>query len=405
MKQFTYKALDKDGKPASGVVENISDKQAVRTLQGRGLMVVELREKTGLSWGNFFSIFGLANKVSTREVATITRLLATMLETGLPLTDALINLATQTRGTYLGEVIRSIQTDVRSGVSLSESLGRYPEVFNSLYINLIKAGEASGKVGETMEKLADTLEAGLDFESKVRGAMTYPAIVLTAMVGVAVFMLVSIVPQISVVYKEYGADLPLPTRMLMGLSGLVTNYFLIVLAVLVFGFFLYRTLRKNQVSDYLINNAIFAVPVLGKIQKDVLLTVMTRTLGALLGAGVAIIDALGIVSKILGNNLYRVGLEAAAKAVEKGVPLSVAISRDENFPLMISQLLAIGEETGTVDQSLLRLGKFYQEAVERQTKTLTTAMEPLLILLMGIGVGGLAIAILLPLFNLANVIH
>ena len=405
MRQFSYRAVDQTGKRQAGLVESLDDKQAARTLQERGWLVVEVKQKKELNLSGLLPVWALPSNVSEQEVATLTRLLATMLATGLPLTEALSNLAMQNRGRYLAEVIHSLESDVRSGVAMSTAMARYPKVFNNLYVNLVRAGEASGKMGETLERLADTLESSLDFKNKVKGAMVYPVIVVTAMVGIGGFMITTIIPKIADVYRQFGADLPLPTKILVGLSVITSRYFIVVLILGTGLFFLYGALRRNKTSDYLLNNAAYRIPIFGAIQEQVMTTVLARTLGTLLGAGVAISEALRIVSGTMGNDCYRDGLEGVAVQVEKGLPLSLAMARNPVFPVMMSQLVAIGEETGTVDQSLMRLSRFYQDAAERQVKMLTTTMEPLMILLMGLMVGGLAVAVLLPMFNLVNVIH
>lgn len=403
MKRFLYKAKDQLGITTSGVVESVSDKTAVRTLQEKGLLVVSLAEKRVWDWQSLTT--GLFwSRVSEREIATFTGFLATMIATGLPLADALENLAMQTRNAYFREVIRSAIHDVQSGLSLSEALGRYPKIFDTLYVNLVKAGEASGKMDEVLVKLAETLEANLDFKAKVSGALIYPAVVTVAMLAVAIFMLTTIIPRIAEVYKQFGADLPLPTRILTGLSSLITNYFLVVIILIGLVVFGVRTLLKNPTSEYLINNLFFRIPVLGPLNAEVTLTIVARTLGMLLYSGVGILSALSIMARAVPNNYFRSGLLTAVALVEKGLPLSLAIRRNPDFPPLMSQLLAIGEETGTVDQSLAKLAKYYQDITERKTKTLTSLLEPILLIVMGTMVGGLAIAVLLPMFNLVNVI-
>ncbi|MCL4390560.1 MAG: type II secretion system F family protein [Patescibacteria group bacterium] len=402
MKQFQYKVIDKTGKKVSGTIESLDEKHAIKILQERGLVVVSLTQKKEFSLTNLFPKTG--NKVSARDVAVFTRLLATMIQTGLPLSDALANLANQFGSSYFSQVIRSIQNDIQSGDSLSASMSRYPEIFNNLYVNLVKAGEASGKVGETMEDFADTLEADLEFKSKVRGALIYPAIIVTAMGGIGAFMVTTIIPQISTIYSQFNAELPLPTKILIGISMIIRNYLVLVLAAIALLAVGYRILRNNKVSDYWLNNLRYRVPIFGPLENDTVLTILNRTLATLLSSGVAILDALNIVAATMVNDHFRSGIEACAKAVEKGLPLSQTLHRYPQFPLMMAQLAAIGEQTGTLDQSLARLAKFYQEAAERRVKTVTSAMEPIIILVMGLSVGGLAIAVLLPMFNLVNVI-
>ena len=271
-------------------------------------------------------------------------------------------------------------------------------------INLVKAGEASGKADEALGNLADTLESNMNFKSKVSGALIYPAVIVVAMGGIGIFMITNIIPKIAEVYTEFGAQLPLPTRILIVISSLFTNYFWITLIVVALLYYAYRTLRKNPVSDYLINNAMFKIPVMGELSKDTILAITNRTLSTLLASGVPILDSLKIVAATMENNYFRSGLQDAASFVEKGIPFSLAIKRNPVFPQMMSQLTAIGEDTGTLDKSLMRVAGFYQDSAERKVKALTTLLEPIMILLMGGIVGGLALAVLLPMFNLVNVI-
>lgn len=403
MKSFSYKAKNQSGEEISGTIESLSDKTAARLLQEKGFLVVSLTENRVWDWKNI-SLGVFTSSVSGREVATFTSFLATMLSTGLPLSDALENLTAQTNNAYFKEVLRSVIHDIQGGAALSDALGRYPKIFDNLYINLIKAGEASGKMDEILGKLAETLEANLEFRGKITGALLYPAVVTVAMIGVAILMLVAVVPKIAEVYTQFGAELPLPTRILIGLSSFVSSYFIWVMLFVGLVAFGVRTLLKNPTSEYLINNLAFKIPVVGALSAESTITVVCRTLGMLLYSGVAIIESLNIMAKAVPNNYFRSGLTAAAILVEKGLPLSLAIRRDPNFPPLVSQLLAMGEETGTVDQSLEKIAKYYETITDRKTKTLTTLLEPVLLIVMGGMVGAMAVAVLLPMFNLVNVV-
>jgi len=217
-------------------------------------------------------------------------------------------------------------------------------------------------------------------------------------------MITTIIPRISEVYKEYSAELPLPTQILITLANIISNYTILVVIFLGLVVFTIRTLRKNPTSELYLNNLAFKIPVMGLLNKEISLALICRTMGTLLASGVAILDALKIVSKTVANNFFRTGLLAAADFVEKGLSLSAALKRNPDFPMMVPQLLAIGEETGTIDQSFGRLANFYQESAERKLKVFATLLEPLMILFMGGMVALMAIAILMPMFNLVNVI-
>ena len=248
MQQFTYRAKDKAGNTVSGVVESVNAQQAVKTLQEHGLLVISVAEKRD------FSLKALSPRlasVSEQEVATFTRLLSTMLRAGLPLVDALYNLSVQTRNVTFKEAIKAMLANIQSGGSLSASMAMHPKIFDNLYVNLVKAGEASGKVDEAMEKLADMLDSQLEFKGKIKGAMIYPAIVVVAMVAVAVFMITSIIPKITDVYKQFGAELPLPTMILLGISDIFRNYFILVILAVGAFYGLVKLLKRSVAGEML----------------------------------------------------------------------------------------------------------------------------------------------------------
>lgn len=401
MNKYQYQARDPNGNVVGGVIESTNEISAAKTLHDHDLLIVTLKQKREI---DFKSLSLNKSTVSERDLANFTRLLATMLATGLPLTDALSNLASQNSSKYFKEIILTILRDIQGGSSLSESMSRYPNIFNNLYINLTKAGEASGKMAESFERLADTMEKSMEFKGKIRGAMIYPTIIVITMIGVATIMITFVVPQIAEVYKQFNAELPLPTQILIGVSDIIHNYTLVVIALVVMIYVGYRLVRQNPAGELLFNNLVFKLPVVGKMNIDTTISLMCRVLSTLLATGVAIMEALNIVAHTMENNYFRQALEQAAKEVEKGLPLSLAFKRNPDMPVMLSQLIAIGEDTGTVDQSLMRLANFFQDSAERTVKTLTSALEPLMLIIMGIMVGGLALAILLPMFNLVNVI-
>lgn len=400
--KFSYKAKDPNGQTKTGIVESSSLQQAIKTLQDNSLLVIKINEKKKFSLNN---LLGRGLSVSPIQVAQFTRMLGTMLGTGLPLADSLSDLAAQTDNAVLKEVIWSILHDVQGGSSLSVAMSRFPNVFNTLYISMVRAGEVSGKVSDSLNNLADTLEAMLEFRAKVKGALTYPAVILTAIAGVATLMLTTVIPKIADVYKDLGAELPLPTRVMIALSEFITNYYYAIGIALVLFVISFKVLRKNKIADFIINNAYFKVPIFGKMAEEVELAIMMRVLGSLSASGVSILDTLNVSAGVVGNNYIREAIFQAASDIERGLPLSFSLKNTPRFPLLISQLVAIGEETGTISESLMRLSKFFQDNADRKVKTLTTALEPILILLMGAMVAGLAVAVLLPIFNLANVIN
>lgn len=397
---FSYKAKDKTGRYLDGVIEAATIDKAATAIREHGLFVIKLSTKGEFS---FNPLFSFKPKISAGDVAGFTRHLSTMLETGLPLTDALANLEVQTSDLF-ADAVSAIRKDVTGGMSLSAAMSKYPAIFKPIYISMVKAGEASGQVDKTLERLAETLEKDIELKSKIKGAMIYPVIVIIAMMGVGAVMMSFVIPQISEVYKSFGSELPLPTMILIGISNFVRDYSLLVLIGLFASIFGLRSFKKTKAGDYFINNLIFKVPVFGEINREVLFATLTRTLGTLVGSGIAILDSLKISSEIVGNNIYRDTLNDATSQVEKGFPLSLSLKNSELFPPVFAQMVAIGEETGTMDKSLDRLANYFGSNAEGKIKNLTTALEPVLIIVLGIAVGGLAIAVLMPMFNLVSVI-
>lgn len=397
---FSYKAKDKTGRYLDGVIEAATIDKAATAIREHGFFVIKLSSKGEFSLNSLFSI---KPKISAGDVAGFTRHLSTMLETGLPLTDALANLEVQSNDIF-ADAVSAIRKDITGGMSLSAAMSKYPGIFKPIYINMVKAGEASGQVDKTLARLAETLEKDIELKSKIKGAMIYPVIVIIAMMGVGAVMMSFVIPQISEVYKSFGSQLPLPTMILIGISNFISNYSLLVLIGLLASILGLRSFKKTKAGDYFINNLIFKVPVFGEINREVLFATLSRTLGTLVGSGIAILDSLKISSEIVGNNIYRDTLNEATSQVEKGFPLSLSLKNSELFPPVFSQMVAIGEETGTMDKSLDRLANYFGSNAEGKIKNLTTALEPVLIIVLGIAVGGLAIAVLMPMFNLVSVI-
>lgn len=403
MKRFLYFAQDKQRKKVKGMVEASSEKKAVTILRERGLFISSLKPaEKKFDLNNFLAQF---SRVSGREVVTFTRVLGTMVRTGLSLTSALDSLMTEATNIKFKTTIEDINKKIQGGSSLAAGMKAHRDVFSEFYISLIEAGETAGNLDKVLERLATMLEASEGLKSKIKSAMIYPAIVTVVMFGIGALMMVMVIPKIGEVYEEMGADLPLPTQILVSVSGLFVNFWW--LAALIIGglIFLISRLRKNKQADYFFNNLMMRLPIFGAIKKEGVLALFTRTLGILLQSGVAILRSLQITAKTLGNNIYQEAVLQTAKQVEKGTSLSQPLQASGIFPGIVIQMVVSGEETGTIDESLLKLAAYFDEEVDRKAKNLTSVLEPVMIVIMGAAVAGLAIAVLLPMFNLVNVIR
>lgn len=398
MKRFRYKARTKDGKLVTGLVEAVDEKQAVGLLREKGLVVVKLGEEAQLT-----KLLALIwQRVGLSDLANFTRQLATMINAGLTLVDALLILERQNEG-QMKRVIEEVRKEVESGKSLSKALETQNKVFDQVYISLIRAGEAGGVLDQVLIRLADNLERKRDFQSKVRGALLYPAIILVGMVGVMLIMLVYVIPQLADLYTDFEADLPLITTLLISFSKFVSNFWWLGILTLIGAIVGFRMIiaRQPQMRKQL-EASLLSMPIIGSLWEQIMMATFTRTLATLIAAGVPVVESLHLCAKVSGSQLYEDSTMASAKLVEKGLPLAEAFNRQEHFPVIVSQMLSVGEETGQVDQLLEKIATYFQSESEQRVKNLTTAIEPLILMVLGGGVGFLVFAVVMPIYNLTT---
>lgn len=398
MKTFQYKVRDRQGNPSSGVIDAVDDKQAANVLRGKGLLITALYEADQL---NIEAFMGRFSKPKADEISNFTRQMATMIGSGLPLVEALKILKNQAPSS-LKPVIEKILIDVEGGSTLADAVENSEGGFSSVYIAMVRAGESAGVLDQVMGKLADSLDKQREFRSKTKGAMVYPVIIMIAMVVIASIMMVFVVPKLTAMYKDFGAELPGPTKVLMGVSDFAVNYWYAIFIFFGLTSLFLSNWAKTEVGGLIVEQLTFKVPIWGKLRKDIILTEFARTISVLLGAGIPILDALNIVANTLGSRVYSAAIKQAATFVEKGVGLAEAITRLEMFPPILSQMISVGEETGKLDAVLAKLAAFYESESEIKIKALTTAIEPLIMIIMGIGVGFLVIAVIMPIYNLTS---
>lgn len=399
MKTFNYKAKDKNGKIVTGEVEASTPEIAAKLVQQKGFVVISIK----ITRRNIFDfITRFKNRITTQDVANFTRQLATMVNAGLPIIDALAILRTQGEG-GMKKVVSQILADVEGGESFSTSLSRHPDVFSPTFIALVKSGEVGGVMDEVLIRLADTLERQQQFKGKVTGALIYPAIIVVGMIIVAFIMMIFVIPRLTTLYGEFNASLPLPTQILIGISNFVVHFWPIIL-VLVFGIFWgFRSYRNSKEGRLKTDELIFKIPIFGPLQRQVELAQTTRTLSLMVGAGVSILESLNITSGVAGNVVIANSLKDVAKQVEKGFPVAYAFAKHpEAFPFILSQMVAVGEETGKMDEVLEKVSHVFEVESDQKVKALTAAIEPLVMVLLGLGVGFLVIAIILPIYNLTS---
>lgn len=399
MKRYYYRAKDASGKTITGEVEAQSESEAAKLVRKKNLIPFFIR---AASDNPLLLLKKVKEKVSIAEVATFTRQLSTMMNAGLPITEALLILRSQTKGS-MQKVVAQILADVEGGTSLSVAFSKHQKVFSSTYIALLKSGEAGGVMDQVLLRLADNLEKEQEFSGKVRGALIYPAVVIVGMFVVGLVMMIFVIPRLTSLYGEFNASLPVPTKILIGISNFLIKFWPLFLVMVGAFFYFFQAFKKTKAGKRKVDELIFKIPIIGPLQRQVMLTELTRTLSLMVGSGVSILDGMNITSGVVGNSIISEALIDAAKQVEKGFPVAFAFARHPDaFPYILTQMIAVGEETGKMEEVLIKVSHIFEVESDQKVKTLTSAIEPLVMVLLGLGVGFLVIAVILPIYNLTS---
>ena len=399
MNRFNYKAKDKSGNLVTGEVEAVNPHEAARLVKSRGLYVISISPKID---SPFAIIRRLRDRITPGDIATFTRQLSTMINAGLPITEAILILRSQSKGS-MQKIVAQILADIEAGDSFSNSLSRHPKIFSRTYIALVKSGEVGGVMDAVLLRLADDLEKQQEFRGRVRGALIYPIIVIVGMVIVSFVMMIFVIPRLTSLYTDFGASLPLPTKILMGVSSFAVRFWFVILALVGIGLYVLNLYRATAVGRRKIDALVFKIPIYGELQRQIILTELTRTLSLMVGAGVPILEALNITSEVVVNTIISDALKDSAKQIERGFPIAFSFARHpEAFPFILSQMVAVGEETGKMDEVLTKISHIFEMESDEKVKGLTAAIEPIVMVVLGIGVGFLVIAVILPIYNLTS---
>lgn len=399
MAVYKYKALNQDKETLEGLVDAPSLEIAAEVLQEKGYAVISIKEEVSGEGGFQFNIL---NKIKPRELVVFSRQFAVMISANVAMVQSLKILVDQTESIKLKMVISEIADEVDSGSRLSESLEKRSKIFSSFYVSVIRAGETSGRLEESLNYLADEMEKDYDMMSKIKGAMIYPIFVLFGLTIVGVVMMIFVVPKLTAILTESGAELPFATRVLIGTSNFMTNYWwllIIIVGGLIFGArFYFNTVRGREVVDFLL----LKLPVFGKLFQRIYLVRFTRSMNTLIVGGVAITESLRIAGDIVSNQVYKKLVLQTIKEVEDGNSISSVFIASKEIPKMVSQMMSIGEKTGKLDVVLARVTDFYGREVNNIVANLMTLMEPIIMVVMGVAVGLMVAAIILPMYNLAS---
>jgi type IV pilus assembly protein PilC len=402
---FTYKVRDRQGKLVEGELEADSAQLVVSKLREMGYVPIDIKQQQAKSsLSRNVSIPGLSNRVKLKDVAVFSRQFATMINSGLSLLRALHILAEQTENQALAAIANEVRMDVEKGSSLSTALARHPKAFNRLYVSMVKAGETGGVLDSVLLRLATTIEKQVELRRKVKSAMTYPAVVAVLVLCIVTAMLLFIIPMFQDLYTQLGGKLPLPTQILINVSKLARKLWFLIFGAEVAAVVGFRKWIATDEGRKRWDVIKLKVPVFGSLVRKTALARFSRTLSALVRSGVPILESLDIVADTCGNHVVATAVLDTQAAVKQGEPLARRLEEHPVVPPMVVQMMAVGEETGALDEMLDKIADFYDQEVEATVDALTSLIEPLLIVVMGVCVGGMVISLYLPMFNIIKLI-
>lgn len=401
MATFTYRARDGSGKNVSGQIDAVDQQAAALALMSRDLMVTGLQEGAAAKT----RVKRHQGRIKSQDLVVFTRQLATMMDAGLPLVQTLTTLEEQTESKTFKPILKQITTRVEQGDPFSQALREHPKVFTRLYVSLVEAGETGGLLAEILERVASYLEATSRLKKKVKSAMSYPVIVCCVAILIALFLILKIIPIFADIYKDFGAKLPGPTQALITLSDVMRQYLLLVLGAAGGAIFGLVKFKQTATGTALWDRLKLRLPVFGKLIHKIAMSRFARTFSALVRSGVPILETLRIVGQSSGNTVVERAVETTAASIERGDNLAAALGQHKIFPPMMVKMIAAGEQTGKVDVMLEKISDFYDEEIEATLNGLTSLIEPLLIVFLGVVVGSIVVCMFLPIFKLNEVVQ
>ena len=403
MPVYVWKGRTTAGEIQAGELTLESQEEALAALRKRRIIISSVREKKAEMK---FSMPKLGGGVTTRDLAIFTRQFATMINAGLPLVQCLDILSKQTEKENFRTTIAQVMRDVEAGTTLAEALGKkeHSKVFDELFVNMVEAGEAGGILDNILQRLATYIEKAEALKRKIKGAMVYPAVVMSVAVVATVFMLIFIIPTFARMFTGFGADLPLPTKIVMGLSTFLRSYWWILLGTVVVGAVAFQRYYITEKGHMQVDKLLLRVPVMGDVIRKGAVARFTRTLSTLISSGVPILNGLEITARTSGNRVIQEAIMSARASIREGETIAAPLRQSTVFPQMVVQMISVGEETGALDDMLGRIADFYDDEVDTAVDSLTSLIEPVMIVFMGGIVGGMVIAMYLPMFKLINVV-
>lgn len=400
MKKFNYEAKDSaSGKTVKAMVQAESENSAAKLLIAQGytpLNITEIDESGGSP------IAKLMGRITAKDKIVFTRQLATLLGAGIPLAQSLRTVAEQTENKKLQEIVEEIIGSVEGGKSLSDAFGAHSDVFDPIFLALIQAGEASGTLDDSLKRIADQQEKDAAVMSKIRGALTYPIIVLVVIIGVVIFMLVTVVPQVENIYKSMGKQLPILTQIMVSMADFIRNFWWLILLVCIIGGYFLMQYLKTDAGITFKDKFKLNVPFFKNMFRKLYMARFARTGQTLLQTGVAMLDTLRITGDAVNNTVIKASIDRAADKVKGGKTLSTSLQSEEYILPMVPQMIKIGEQSGKIDEMLGKTAKIYEDELDEEIRAISTAIEPILMVVLAVVAGGIVGAVLFPIYSLAS---
>ncbi len=401
MGKFMWEGKTRVGGTMTGEIEAPNEAFVIAQLRRQQIVPVKIKPKPR-DLG--FSLLGRRGKVSKRELAIFTRQFATMIDAGLPLVQCLDILGMQEENQAFKKVILKVKEDVESGSTFADALGKHPHVFDELFVNLVSAGEVGGILDTILSRLAAYIEKAMKLAKQVKSAMVYPSTILAVALIVTVVLLVYVIPIFGDMFKDFGAELPLPTQFVMAISGYTRKYFLVGVVLLVLLVMGIRWYYKQENGRRRIDRLLLRVPIFGDLLRKIAVARFSRTLGTMVSSGVPILESMDIVAKSAGNKIIEEAILRARTSISEGKTIAEPLADSKVFPIMVTQMVSVGEATGALDTMLNKIADFYDDEVDDAVSALTAMLEPIMMVFMGGSIGTILIAMYLPIFTIADAI-
>ncbi|HEY3489713.1 MAG TPA: type II secretion system F family protein [Candidatus Deferrimicrobiaceae bacterium] len=401
MAKFSWEGKNKNGSVVTGEMEAPNEAFVLSQLRRQQVAPIKVRAKSREFKFNFD--FG-GGKVTPKELAIFTRQFATMIDAGLPLVQCLEILGNQQENLPFKKVVLRVKEDVEGGSTFADALGKHPRFFDELFVNLVSAGEVGGILDTILSRLAAYIEKANNLQKKIKSAMVYPATILAIALIVTMVLLLKVIPVFGAMFKDFGADLPAPTAFVMGLSGAAQKYFFVFVAFVIAVVWLIKWYYRQESGRRNIDGLLLKLPVVGSLIQRIAVARFSRTLGTMVSSGVPILEAMDIVAKSAGNKVIEEAIAKARLSISEGKTIADPLSESGVFPSMVTQMVGVGEATGALDTMLNKIADFYDEEVDTAVDALTSLLEPMLMVFLGVVVGGLVISMYLPIFKLAGAV-